>query len=30
MILITMTFLSFAVTGVVIAARRPRNPIGWT
>jgi hypothetical protein len=28
-ILVTLTFLSFAVTGVVIAARRPRNPIGW-
>jgi hypothetical protein len=28
-ILISLTFLSFAATGVVIAVRVPRNPIGW-
>jgi hypothetical protein len=28
-ILISLTFFSFAATGVLIAARVPRNPIGW-
>jgi hypothetical protein len=28
-ILIALTFFSFAATGVLIAARVPRNPIGW-
>jgi hypothetical protein len=28
-ILIGLTFFSFAATGVLIAARVPRNPIGW-
>jgi hypothetical protein len=28
-ILIALTFFSFAGTGVLIAARVPRNPIGW-